>query len=55
MQKDNDFLVVGIVGHIRINDLADFKLLIDKTPEFKLIFFKTSSEKLWIKEGGSNE
>jgi len=51
MDQDNDVLVVGIVGHVSIYNLKEFKELIESTPYFKTIFFKTSSEKLWIKEG----
>ena len=51
----SDSLVVGFVGHISINDLKDFKDHLESFQGFKAIFFKTSSEKLWIKEGGLNE
>ena len=51
MDQNNDVLVVGIVGHVDIADIREFKELIETTPYFKTIFFKTSSEKLWIKEG----
>ncbi len=44
-------VVVGVVGHLKPQDLKDFMDLIEKLPYFHLVFFKTSSEKLWIKEG----
>lgn len=50
-EQDKDTLAVGIVGHVSIDDLEDFKTLIEHTPYIKIIFFKTSSEKLWIQEG----
>lgn len=54
--KKNDInLVVAFVGHIPIDDLKNFKNLIDELPYFKTIFFKTSSEKLWIKEGDNSD
>jgi len=46
-----DKLVVGIVGHVSIDDIKELKDTIENISFFNLIFFKTSSEKLWIKEG----
>jgi len=51
MEQNNNTLVVAVVGHITIDELANLKEHIEKFPGFKIIFFKTSSEKLWIKEG----
>jgi len=50
MKDFNDNLVVGIVAHVSINDLKNLKETIEELPYLKIIFFKTSSEKLWIKE-----
>jgi len=47
----NSTLVVGLVGHLHPKDLKDFTELIEQLPYFKTVFFRTSSEKLWIKEG----
>ena len=44
-------LTVGFVGHIPINLLSTLKESIETIPEFDLVFFKTSSGRLWIKEG----
>ena len=47
----NPVLTVGIVGHCPIETLQELKDLVESLPCFQVIFFKTSSEKLWIKEG----
>lgn len=51
LKSQNNKVVVGIVGHVSIDDLKDLKHLVENISFFKIIFFKTSSEKLWIKEG----
>lgn len=50
-KENSDIIVVGFVGHIPIDDLASLKKQIETISNFKIIFFKTSSGKLWIKEG----
>ena len=50
-KEQYDLIVVGFVGHIPITELATFKHNIETYPNFKTVFFKTSSDKLWIKEG----
>lgn len=52
MEKNNDSVVVGFVGHVSIDDLKNFKDMIENIPYFHMVFFKTSSNRLWIKEGG---
>ena len=49
--KEHDVIVVGFVGHTTIESLVQIKNEIEHLPNFKIIFFKTSSDKLWIKEG----
>lgn len=54
MKDKNGFaavVCVGTVGHCQIDDLAKIKRIIETIEGFDLVFFKTSSEKLWIKEG----
>jgi len=46
-------VVVGVVGHIKPSDLSEFTEVIEGLPYFHIVFFKTSSEKLWIKEGSA--
>lgn len=53
-QEKNGFdvtVTVGFVGHISIEHLQTLKESIESIPEFDLVFFKTSSGRLWIKEG----
>ena len=45
-------ITVGFVGHIPIEFLNDLKNAVESIHNFDLVFFKTSSGKLWIKEGG---
>jgi hypothetical protein len=50
--KENDnVLVVGFVGHCSIEHIARIKKQVEQLSDFKIVFFKTSSDKLWIKEG----
>ena len=53
ISKDNVFysVTVGIVGHCTIDNLQELKRLLETIPGFDLVFFKTSSGRLWIKEG----
>lgn len=44
-------LTVAFVGHIPIELLQTLKESIESIPEFDLVFFKTSSGRLWIQEG----
>lgn len=48
MENNNRPIVVGIVGHISPEFLADFKHYIEKFSQFRLIIFKESDDKLWI-------
>jgi hypothetical protein len=45
-------LVVGIVGHADIDLLPEIKYYFENLDGFRLIYFKTSSEKLYIWERG---
>lgn len=49
-QFDNP-LVVGIVGHVQIEELPKIKKYFEELEGFRLVFFKTSTGKLYIKEG----
>ena len=45
-------VVVGLVGHTDIDKLQDIKDFFENLEGFRLVFFKTSSEKLYIVERG---
>lgn len=47
----NPKIVVGIIGHVDIENLTQIKDFFEKLEGFTLVYFKTSSEKLYIKEG----
>jgi len=49
--SNGNCIVIAFVGHSSIEDLADIKKAVEGIPGFKIVFFKTSSDKLWIKEG----
>jgi len=49
--KLNTNLVVAVVGHIKPGKLKEFTDIMEKIGFFHVVFFKTSSNKLWIKEG----
>jgi len=51
----NNPVTVGIVGHISIDALPTLKEAVGSVKEFNLVFFKTSSGRLWIKEGDPDE
>jgi hypothetical protein len=46
--NQNKPIVVGIVGHIPPEFLADFKNHVEKYSHFRLIRFQESNNKLWI-------
>jgi len=49
-------IVVGVVGHVFPEHLADFKRLLEDYPYLRLIIFKESDNKLWLVEReGNNE
>lgn len=48
---NNNTIVVGFIGHTTIENLAFIKKQVEQLPGLKIVFFKTSSDKLWIKEG----
>ena len=50
-KNNNNDIVIAFVGHAHIEDLADIKKAVEALPGFKVVFFKTSSDKLWIQEG----
>jgi len=50
-KNNNNDIVIAFVGHSTIEALADIKKAVESLPGFKVVFFKTSSDKLWIKEG----
>ena len=45
-------VVVGIIGHTDIDLLPEIKKYFENLDGFRLVYFKTSSEKLYIWEGG---
>ena len=47
----NTVVTIGIVGHCPIDELSEIKKIFENLGYFDLVFFKTSSGKLWIKEG----
>ena len=47
-------IVIGIVGHIPPEFLADFKKHIESYPYFKLVIFKESNNKIWLVERGGD-
>jgi len=49
--KNSDILVVGFIGHTSIENLSLIKRNVEQIPGLKIVFFKASSDKLWIKEG----
>ena len=48
-------VVVGIIGHTDIEKLPEIKVFFENLNGFRLIYFKTSSEKLYIKEGDNEQ
>jgi hypothetical protein len=50
-KNNNNDIVIAFVGHAVIEDLADIKKAVESISGFRVVFFKTSSDKLWIKEG----
>ena len=50
----NVSVTLGIVGHCPIEELSEMKRVIESLSFFDLVFFKTSSGKLWIQEGNDN-
>jgi hypothetical protein len=48
-------ITVGIVGHVPLEQLHLLQEAIESVPDFDMVFFKTSAEKLWIKEGVEND
>ena len=52
IRKENGFdmpVTIGFVGHIPLVQLQLLKKAIEGVPDFDLVFFKTSSGRLWIK------
>jgi len=47
-------VVVGVVGHAEIEILPEVKRVLENIDGFRVIFFKTSSQKLYIREGGEH-
>ena len=57
-EKKNGFeavVTVGIVGHCPIEKLPELKHAIEAVSDFDLVFFKTSSGRLWIKDGDNGD
>jgi len=46
-------VVIGIVGHTNIETLPKIKAIFDNFEGFSLVYFVTSSSKLYIVEGGN--
>jgi len=48
-------VVVGIIGHTDIDLLPEIKHILENLDGLRIIYFKTSSEKLYITEEANNE
>ena len=48
-------LTIAIVGHCSLKEALRLKNELDANELFDMIFFKTSSNKLWVKEGARDE
>jgi hypothetical protein len=46
--RPRNTLTIGFVGHCRIDDLSQVKESIENLPGFKLVFFKTTSGRIWL-------
>lgn len=53
--KINAPVVVGIIGHSDIDFLPEIKHTLEHLDGFKIIYFKTSSEKLYIMQAGGRK
>lgn len=51
MTNNSNMVVLGFVGHCSIDDVSRIKKEIEALIGFRVVIFRTSSEKLWIKEG----
>lgn len=51
MESNDTVVVVGFVGHCSIDDLSRIKKDVERVTGLRVILFKTSSQKLWLKEG----
>lgn len=46
-------LIIGFIGHASVDQISEVKKFVEDNniPGFHLVFFKVSSQKLWLKEG----
>lgn len=51
----NEPLVIGIVGHCEIEILPEIKKFLQNLDGFRLVFFRTSTDKLYIKEEDADD
>ena len=51
----SDVMTIGFVGHCGIENLANVKKAVEKINGFRLVHFKTTSGKFWLKETNSLE
>lgn len=55
INKINAQITVGFVGHTSIDFLPELKNILEKLDGFRVIYFTTSSQKLFITEVGPIE
>ena len=59
IRKERDIfdppVTIGIVGHCRMGTLQEIKRFFQELEGFDTVYLKTTSGKLWIKEGDSND
>ena len=55
MRVLNPPVTIGLVGHCQFEDLQQLKRTLENISGFKIIFFRTSSGKLWIREGDERD
>jgi hypothetical protein len=52
MKEERDNLIIGFVGHVSVDKISEVKNFVENNiPGFHLVFFKVSSQKMWLKEG----
>lgn len=47
----NPDISIGIVGYGPVQSLNEIQAFFSQLPDFHIVYIKTSSDKLWIKEG----
>ena len=47
--KNHKMMTLGVIGRCDIDDLSQIKKHIEEIPGFRVVFFKTTSGRLWIR------